>query len=229
MSLYLWIILSTIAGPLLMSFDRKVAFYRSFPALFPAIGITAVLFILWDIYFTGQGIWGFTPEYIQSIYFRNLPLEECLFFIVVPFACLFIHEVLKAYFPGYNGKTLTAAFAFCFLVSALILIAFHHTKWYTLTACTITCLLAGYFYFVRKASWFRNFALTYLVVLLPFLLVNGILTGAVTENPVVWYNPEHITGFRIGTIPLEDLYYNFDLLLPVTAIFEYFKARKTAK
>lgn len=224
MSLYFWIICLTVAGPLLMSFDKKVAFYKSFYALFPAIVAVGSAFILWDFYFTERGIWGFTPEHVQGIYIYNLPLEECLFFVVVPFACLFIHEVLKTNFPEYKGQRFSRAFSRIMIISSLALVAWNWGRWYSVSAGSIAFLLALIFH---KAVWFRNFALTYVVTLLPFLIVNGILTGAVTEKPVVWYNEMNINGFRIYTIPLEDLYYNFDLLLLLTAIFEHLKRPKS--
>ena len=58
---------------------------------------------------------------------------------------------------------------------------------------------------------------------MPFLIVNGILTGAVTDEPVVWYSVDHIMGPRIYTIPVEDLFYNYAMLLPMTALYERFK------
>jgi lycopene cyclase domain-containing protein len=62
--------------------------------------------------------------------------------------------------------------------------------------------------------------------------VNGVLTGFFTDEPVVWYSEDHITGIRIGTIPLEDLYYNLSMLLPIVLIHEALKQagiRKSAK
>ena len=67
------------------------------------------------------------------------------------------------------------------------------------------------------------------VVLRPFLAVNGFLTGMFTGEPVVWYDPGHIIGFRIGTIPLEDIYYNLCMLLPVVAIYEWLKTKLRLK
>jgi len=58
-----------------------------------------------------------------------------------------------------------------------------------------------------------------LVCLLPFLIVNGLLTGSATTLPVVWYNPAEFSGWRIITIPVEDLFYNFDLLVGFVAFF----------
>jgi lycopene cyclase domain-containing protein len=98
-SLYFWIIILSFAGPFFLSFDKKVHFYKQWKYIFPAIIPVALGFIVWDDYFTENKIWGFTPEYLQGIYFRNLPLEEVLFFFVIPYNCVFIYDVLQAYFP----------------------------------------------------------------------------------------------------------------------------------
>ena len=67
----------------------------------------------------------------------------------------------------------------------------------------------GYFWFA------------YLVHLITFLVVNGVLTGAVTPEPVVFYNATEIIGLRIVTIPIEDTIYALTcLLIPIT-VMEY--------
>lgn len=226
MSVYMWIIIGTISGPFLLSFDKKVHFYTHWKSVFLGIAIVGTFFLIWDEYFTQRGIWGFTPEYLTGIYIGNLPLEECLFFLVVPYACVFIHEVLKAYFPKLKKEYMGRILGFAFVLSGLLLAYLHMRNWYTLTVCSLSSLLVIWFGFVRKASWFNDFSFTYLVALIPFVLVNGILTGSVTDEPIVWYNEEHIIGWRILTIPFEDLYYNLSMLLPVIAIHEKLKTKK---
>ena len=73
--------------------NKKIAFYKNWPFLLPSILLVALFFICWDEWFTKMGIWGFNPKYIQGIYGGHLPLEEILFFIVIPYNCLFVHEV----------------------------------------------------------------------------------------------------------------------------------------
>lgn len=82
-------------------------------------------------------------------------------------------------------------------------------NWYTSWALIGSGILNGVFYFAKTPSWYPKFALAFVVALLPFLVVNGILTGFFTPEPVVWYNENHIMGPRIGTIPVEDMFYNF--------------------
>lgn len=223
MSLYGWVILGSISGPFFLSFDKKVAFYKRWKYLFPSIITIAILFLLWDEYFTLNKIWGFTPQYLTGIYLGHLPLEEVLFFLVVPYACFFIYEVLKSYFPNIQTARIGQLLAFAITLSGVIFGAVYLENWYTSSACIAAALLTIEIYFIQKASWYGQFALTYFVVLIPFVIVNGILTGAITPDPIVWYSSEHIMGPRIYTIPVEDLFYNYAMLLPMTALYEKFK------
>jgi lycopene cyclase domain-containing protein len=226
MSLYFLVIFFTIIGPLSLSFDKKVAFYKKFKFVFVAVFIVSIPFLVWDSYFTSKLIWGFNEKYISKIYIGNLPLEECLFFIFVPFSCVFIHEVLKVYFPNYEGKKVAHFFAFAFTFSGLLFGIAHLENWYTSTSCIIASFLTIKIYFINRTFWYGKFVLTFLTALIPFLIVNGILTGSITDEPIVWYSSNHIIGFRIFTIPLEDLYYNYCLLLPIIWIYEKFSTLK---
>ncbi|TNE55353.1 MAG: lycopene cyclase domain-containing protein [Bacteroidetes bacterium] len=222
MSTYLWWMLGSLIGPLLLSFDKKVVFYRSFKPLFLAILPVAFAFLVWDAYFTELEVWGFNTDHHGSFVVYNLPLEECLFFLIVPFCCVFIHEVLKAYFPNLSNEPISIFFSLFLLLFNVVMLTMS-SGYYTVSACTISILLTLYFYFWKKSPWFGSFVRTYLVAIAPFLLVNGALTGLFTEEPIVWYSNDQITGFRVWTIPLEDFFYNYDLLLPIVAIFEYLK------
>jgi lycopene cyclase domain-containing protein len=226
MSLYFWILIGTISGPFLLSFDKKVHFYTCWKNLFIATVCIAICFLIWDEYFTQMGFWGFTPKYLQGIYLGHLPLEECLFFILVPYACLFIYEVMKAYFPKRNLKQFAHFFAFGFTLLGLILGLMFTQQAYTTSACIISALLTIGIYYVQKVKWYADFVLAFCVAIIPFLIVNGILTGAFTSEPVVWYSEKEIIGIRIFTIPMEDVFYNYCMLLPITAIYEWLKNRK---
>jgi lycopene cyclase domain-containing protein len=220
MSLYGWLILGTFVGPFLLSFDRKVHFYTYWRSLFPAITLVAVIFLIWDEYFTQNKVWGFNPDYLSGIYLGSLPLEEVSFFFVVPFACVFIYEVLRAYFPKADFRRVAKIFAFAFAFAGFLFGILNMENWYTASACIIAALLTLGIYYLQKVAWYSSFAFTYLVAMIPFLIVNGILTGAVTPEPVVWYSEAHIMGPRIITIPVEDLFYNYDMLIGVVWIYE---------
>jgi len=225
MSLYLWIILGTVTGPFFLSFDKKVHFYSYWKALFPAILIVAFAFISWDQLFTQAGIWGFNKAYISGIFLGDLPIEEVLFFLVVPYACVFIYEVLKAYFPKRRVMKFGHYFAFAFTFAGFLFGILNLDNWYTASACIVTAILTVGVYFIQRVRWYGDFAFTYIVALIPFLIVNGVLTGAVTDEPIVWYSANHIMGTRILTIPVEDLFYNYSMLLPIIWIYENLKTK----
>ncbi|MEX2484367.1 MAG: lycopene cyclase domain-containing protein [Brumimicrobium sp.] len=223
MSLYLWINLLSFAGPFFLSFDKKVHFYTQWKTLIPSILIVGSAFIAWDIYYTQLGVWGFNEEHLSGIYVFNLPLEECLFFFTIPYACVFVYEVMRAYFPKYRPVNFSYYFSLVFTLSAFILSIYfvdqHYTFYGVLTAGIINWII--YFGFTPK--WYPYFITSFVAVMIPFLIVNGVLTGAITTEPVVWYNQSEISGIRIYTIPIEDVYYNFMMLLLVVLFHEGFK------
>jgi len=69
----------------------------------------------------------------------------------------------------------------------------------------------------------------YVVTLIPFFIVDGILTGSFIPGEVVFYNNAHNLGIRLGTIPVEDMVYGFLMLLMNVTWFEFFRSRRSIK
>ena len=97
--LYLLLNLGTLSVPLLRSFESRIAYCKTFGSLAKAMLIVSGFFLVWDIWFTELGVWGFTPAYLSGIFLFGLPLGEYLFFITVPFSCIFIYKCLELFFP----------------------------------------------------------------------------------------------------------------------------------
>ncbi|MEQ8324354.1 MAG: lycopene cyclase domain-containing protein [Vicingaceae bacterium] len=220
--LYFYLMLFTMAYPLAQSFEHRLTYYKNWTRLFMGIAAMMLLFIPWDIYFTHQGVWWFNDKYISGIKFLLLPLEEWLFFILVPFACIFIYEVLEYFFKKDVLKSLARP---AFLVMGIGLgigSLIYSDRQYTFVTFALTAV-ALLIAFILNPSWKGRFLLMYLVCWLPFLLVNGALTGSFTFEAVVNYNPSEIIGLRIFTIPVEDSIYNMLMLIMVTAIYKFKK------
>ena len=97
--LYLLLDALVFLGPLTRSFEPRIAYYKKWKRMLLSTFLTMLIMIPWDIMFTQEGYWGFNPDYLVDIYIANLPIEEVLFFIVVPFASYFIYEVMQLFFP----------------------------------------------------------------------------------------------------------------------------------
>ena len=65
-----------------------------------------------------------------------------------------------------------------------------------------------------------RFYFAYMILILPFFIVNGILTGTGIQDQVVWYNDAENLGVRMGTIPIEDTFYGLLLILLNVVIYE---------
>ena len=221
---YLLINFLTIFFPLALSFDKRVRFYKSWKNIFPGLLISGLLFLLWDYVFTLYDVWSFNPSYVIGVYFLNLPLEEILFFITVPFACIFIYECLNYYVKRDLLKPYATALSLLLMLFSLVMLLLYHTRVYSLITFGLLLALSIYVY-LRKPLYIGRFYLTYIVSLFPFYIVNGLLTSI----PVVLYNNEQNTGIRVGTVPLEDHFYSLSMLLLNILFFEYFRSRRIQK
>ena len=215
---YLLINFFTILIPFLFSFERRIFFIKKLPALFPAIILTGTFFIIWDHYLTVWNVWGFNKEYVLGYYLWDLPIEEWLFFITIPYSCVFIYESLNFLFKKDQLFSISKNISWILIVVLSIVVLFNADKLYTSIKFTSTALFL--LYVVRKkASLLGKFYRAYLVSLVPFFIVNGILTAL----PVVTYNNAENLGIRIGTIPIEDTVYSMLLLLMNVTLYEFFK------
>ena len=213
MSLYTIILIASISIPFLLSFDKKLQFYKQWKYLLPSIIIIALFYIVGDIYFTKIGVWGFNRDYLFGIFLLKLPIEEWLFFIAIPYASIFLHDVLHVYFPNFQlSNNISRRLSIFFFVIALIILLLNLDKAYTvyILSIFIIILLVSYF---DKSNTISRFYLTFLIILIPFVLVNGALTGAFTTDPVVWYDHTENLNLRFITIPIEDFVYGFTMLL----------------
>ena len=220
-SLYLWLNIGSIAVPLLYSFHPKLQLYKKFHYLLLSLMLTMGVFIPWDVIFTINGVWGFNSDYFLGFEIFSLPLEEWLFFICIPFACVFTHYALILYFPNLKlNKVATKAISISLVLILFILALANYDKWYTLVnfsmAIPLTWLVYKY-----NPQLLQYFLLTFLVMLIPFFIVNGVLTGSWIDNQVVWYNDAENLGIRVGTIPVEDSIYAYSMILMNLFFFEY--------
>lgn len=215
--------------PFLLSFKWKFSYYKYYKPLFASIAIVGLTYIIWDAIVTARGDWWFNYDYLIGVEILGLPLEEILFFITVPYSCIFIYENLEYFFPDKQikfNKLFYIALTVVLLIGGLL---FYHQD-YTILAlfsCAAFFILA--LWKMPSILQSRNYWLYIGISMVPFLIFNYLLTSI----PIVLYNPDAIWGGivnqlwygRFITIPFEDFFYNFSMLSFYLLAYIYFKKR----
>ena len=200
-------------------------FIRFWKPFFLAIITVGLFFIIWDIYFAYQNVWGFNDDYLIGIRWFKLPLEEWLFFLLIPYASNFIHYSLEYFFPKLElSKNATQGISIILFAVSLGVFTWNLDKIYTASSFGLFALLM-LFQMLFQWKYARRFYLSFIVIYIPFFFVNSALTGSYSDKPVVFYDDTENLGIRVGTMPLEDSFYCFSMLYGSVLLFEYFRIR----
>lgn len=223
---YSLVLFFTVIICFVASFDRRLRFDRHFGAFIKAAVLVAIPFIAWDVWFTAKGVWWFNTDYTLGVVIAGLPLEEWLFFICIPFSCVFTYYCLDKFYKmewlsGFNNLIVFVTVIVCSVVALL-----HYDKIYTLVTAIATILTLIYLHFIVRAKWIGKASFVFTVLMLGFFPVNGVLTGFGLESPIVNYNPNNFLGIKIITIPIEDAVYGYTQFLLVLCFFKLFSKNK---
>lgn len=200
---------------------RRLSWLQHLQQAALAVSLVGFVFLVWDMAVTHLGHWSFNADYILDWYVGNLPLEEVSFFVAIPLVCLTVWQILERR-PARNSPSWPGLLMIP-VVGALMLVTTFSNRGYSLAAGGAAIVVNGWLY-VRRATLPCQTWLTYqLVMLVIFYIANSVLTGL----PVVEYNPQTFSGIRIGSIPLEDFFYNFALTNAV--ILAYLQLEYRAK
>jgi lycopene cyclase domain-containing protein len=176
-----------------------------------------------------MAVWGFNKNYVSGISILSLPVEEVLFFFCIPYACLFTYFALGQLFdhdPFYAYQEIISSIL---IVLALIIGVYYIDRWYTGTTFFSLAIFLAFQMLKLRPNYMGRFYLSFLVLLVPFFIINGILTGSFIDEPVVWYNSDEIMGLRIGTIPAEDFFYALLLIVLSVTIAESLETTASKK
>lgn len=224
---YLLIDFLTVIICFVFSFHPKIRFNRYFGAFFLSSFIVGLVFIGWDIWFTKTGVWWFNDKYITGFKIFELPIEEILFFICIPFSCIFTYFCLDKFFDLDWKTSQEKIFIPVSIIIYLIIAIYFRDNIYTLVTFLSLSITLLILYFVMKSGWIGKATTVYLLLFPGFLTVNGILTGTGLDTPVVNYNPEDYIGLRIFTIPIEDFFYGYEMILWNLFLFKKFSRKNS--
>lgn len=223
---YLLINFLTVIICFIASFNKRIQFNTYFGSFLKAAIVVAVPFIAWDIWFTAHGVWWFNTNYTIGLIIVGLPLEEWLFFICIPFSCVFTFFCLNKFFrldwaDGFNN-----IIVFVIVVIFTVVALLHYGKIYTFVTAIAVVSTLIFLHFIVRAGWIGRASFTYILLMLGFFPVNGVLTGTGLESPVVNYHPDAFLGIRMLSIPIEDAVYGYTQFLLVIYVFKIFSGRR---
>ncbi len=95
----------TFCGSAWLEIYLKVGVLRRIKRVAISVLPISVLFLAWDAYAISQGDWFFDRDQILGIFGPfGIPLEEYLFFIIVPIAALMTIEAVTKVKPHWRRK-----------------------------------------------------------------------------------------------------------------------------
>lgn len=209
MSTYMWLLVIIIAVPLAAAvwpwrFRWTSRQWRRFSLVTILVSLPWIILDMWS---HGRGWWQYSPEHTSLWRIIGLPIEEVLFFVVVPFACLALlsgieRSTSQRYLPHRVVITVCGVIVVAAAVMAL-LISRERTIFDAILAIIVIAVMAS-----QWQRWTISDGIWWLVVIGLFLICNTILTSV----PIVTYNYNYGSMVRIGSIPVEDVFYNLSLL-----------------
>ena len=190
---------------LILSFTTDVKPHRHLRGLLAGILFVSFPFIVWDVWAVAAGHWGFNSAYVAGPYIFGLPLEEILFFVTVPFAMMYVWGVVKKFVADRNIALIVPLLGFGTALAASIwMLVYYWGNGYTRSAA-IAAIIAIIFAMFMRIGYSARFWTFQLLLLGLFLVFNSYLTSL----PIITYGADAIIGFKIGTIPIEDFFFNF--------------------
>lgn len=208
-----------LIGPMLLSFDRKVRYVVYWSKVFISLGIVMIPFLLWDMAVTGIH-WHFNDRFTLDFRLFGLPLGEWLFFISVPFASLFIWQIIVTHqrIKWMNNKNLLVVIAVIGCSACCLFMLWN--KIYTSLVCLFVVFTIFFDQIIKTHLFSQKRTYLFLFILTGLIFI---FNGYLTARPVVLYDSKYLTDVRIWTIPIEDFGYGYALILLCTILFEKIK------
>ena len=212
--LYLLINFLIIIFPFILSFTKKYYFLNRASSVFLSTLTVSIPFIFWDIIVTNRGHWAFNPKFTLTYRLLGLPIEEILFFVTVPYSCIFLYHYCKKHFGAGNRDI--GKYSKNILALVFVFLGFLSEKEYTILVMVSTGILL-----ISLSNKYIT-SLSYLVYIFLGFILFTIFNYLLTSIPIVTYSKQYTSGIRLATIPIEDYFYNFVLLTLYAKAYDFF-------
>lgn len=221
--IFLGILILIFFVPVFYTITNKNGFRNKLRYGMPAIFITGFMFLLWDIRFTEVGIWSYDADFTIGLFHKSLPLEQWLVYLIFPYTALLIYEIMKTRFRSLDFNSIFTAVSLLLVVALAVVAYLFRVRIYTFFSFLFTTIYLAYTIFRKQFKpHLTHFFLTYLIILIPYFILNWILTW----NLAIEYHQEQVLNVWVGMIPVENFVYLFLLLLINITVYEYLSEKK---
>ena len=94
---YVSVLLGCLAGTAWLEYFLRTQVYRRARRLLLTVIPVVLIFSAWDAYAISQGHWAFDERYVTGITtMANIPIDEILFFIVIPICAILSFEAVRS-------------------------------------------------------------------------------------------------------------------------------------
>jgi lycopene cyclase domain-containing protein len=101
---YLIVLGACLAITLPLEIFRPGVYRQAWRAARAVLPVAAV-FVVWDEIAIGLRIWTYNPAYVTGVNIPfHMPIEEVLFFLVIPLCALLTYNAVNAILRRVNGK-----------------------------------------------------------------------------------------------------------------------------
>lgn len=92
---YLLVLGACLLGTLPLELFLGVRVYRQWPRLLLTLIPVLAVFLTWDVFAIKAGQWSYDPRQLVGIFLGDVPLEEVLFFLVIPTCAVLALEAVR--------------------------------------------------------------------------------------------------------------------------------------
>jgi lycopene cyclase domain-containing protein len=101
---YLIVLAACLAITLPLEMFRDGVYRQAWRALRAVLPVAAV-FVLWDEVAIGAHVWTYNPAYVIGAHIPfQMPIEEVLFFVVIPLCALLTYNAVSAILKRFNRR-----------------------------------------------------------------------------------------------------------------------------
>lgn len=218
---YLLVNLGLLLIPVLLFTIKPLQFTVNSKFIILAPLICLFTFSVPTEFLTRMKVFVFNPPYLTGITLWELPVEELLMLFVMPLCGLAVYLFINYRYPKNNLEKYSLAISNMLLGICIAMLYFGHKKEFTLLTFAILLVFVIYIEYVNKIRFMYKFYRAFVVTLLPFYVVYGILTVL----PVIQYTDTETLNFNVFHIPFESHFYLMSMLLLTIYVYELFKSK----